>query len=113
MSSHEEAVYCAMKHFASFYQQAMVEKKADFGEPCINCKLYAGCNCEWLSKVSEIIPDDIEINVGQVRNEKIQELQNFCNKSKKNTAIILRFIEISAITILTVTIAGLAYYLQP
>lgn len=46
MNNYEEAVYCAMKHFASFYQQAMMEKKADFGEPCIDCNLYAECGCD-------------------------------------------------------------------
>lgn len=59
----EEAIYCLWKHLKSFHGQAMENTIADFGEPCSDCKHWTRCRGDWLSKVGDIKPRDLEFSV--------------------------------------------------
>ena len=61
----DEARFCLWKHFKAFYEQCTENKKADFGEPCSDCKLWHSCKGNWISKIGETKPDDIKITVGR------------------------------------------------
>lgn len=48
---------CAMQHIICYQQQAMENKKADFGEPCKTCKHASECKFDWFQKISNALPD--------------------------------------------------------
>lgn len=60
-----EVHWCLWKHFKAFYEQCRDKRKADFGEPCSDCKFWDSCKGDWISKIGKSRPADIGINVGQ------------------------------------------------
>ncbi len=59
----EEAAYCLWKHLKSFHYQAIERKTADFGKPCSDCKYWSDCRGNWISKVGNTKPLDLEFSV--------------------------------------------------
>lgn len=59
----EKSMYCLWNHLESFHRQAMDRKIADFGEPCSDCKYWLDCGGDWISKVGNTKPSDLEFSV--------------------------------------------------
>lgn len=57
--------YCLWRHFVALYKQAAENRKADFGEPCAECKLREECKSDWIKRIGYSKPDDIELKVGK------------------------------------------------
>lgn len=58
-------IYCLVRHIKAFHEQSKKDMKADFGEPCEGCKNWNECKGDWLSKISNLIPDDIKISMAE------------------------------------------------
>ena len=46
-----DGLYCLMQHLAVFHDQSLLDKSADFGEPCEKCKHAHECDFNWLEKI--------------------------------------------------------------
>lgn len=58
-------VDCIAQHLKVFHQQAIEERMADFGEPCVDCphKMKV-CRLDWLSNMNQLfIQTGIQINL--------------------------------------------------
>lgn len=55
----EHGIYCLYQHFKTFWRQATLGEKADFGEPCAECEKYrdGSCNLDWNAKIKPISPE--------------------------------------------------------
>ena len=55
----KEKIYCLQRHFAALYRQHKCEEKADFVEPCEDCKIIEKCRCEWMNLLDDFAEDII------------------------------------------------------
>lgn len=59
----QKAIDCMAQHIKAFRKQFLREEKADFGEPCNECRYNCQCNYGWL----EIMQPFLEKSCVEIR----------------------------------------------
>ena len=67
----QDSIYCALLHMKSLYEQCVKNEMANFAEPCTKCKLAITCNCDWIGKIDQIMPEVIEIKLSHGRLDEV------------------------------------------
>lgn len=49
-----ETLVCIAQHIGVFFNQCTEERKANWCEPCVNCRCAEKCGCDWYGKLKPI-----------------------------------------------------------
>lgn len=71
----QKAIDCMAQHIKTFREQFLRGGKADFGEPCNECRYNRQCNYEWLEIMQPFL-ENSSVEIRMVSNDKYTDYQN-------------------------------------